>query len=86
MTTPTPATASAATPSSSGSSGSSSSPLFTMAIEVVGVIILTIVAGIGAKTGKIVAVFMAGLVVLWLVTHAAVLKKLIPGQNVSVQG
>lgn len=95
MTTPlsataTPVTASAGgstgTSSGSGSSSGSTSPIFTLAIELVGVVVLSIVAGIGPKTGKIVALFMVGLLVLWLVLNATTLAKLMPGTNVSVQG
>jgi hypothetical protein len=86
MTTQTPAAASAATTPSPSGSGSSSSPLFTLAIEIVGVVALAIVASIGPRTGRIVVLFMVGLLVLWLVLNATTLAKLIPGQNVAVQG
>ena len=50
-------------------------------------VVLSIVAGIGPKTGKIVALFYGRTPsVLWLVLNATTLAKLIPGTNVSVQG
>lgn len=90
MTTPTPPVATAPAPGSSGSTSSSGSPtgspVFTLAIELLGVIILAVIAGIGPRTGKVVALFVVGLLVLWLVLNSTTLAKLIPGKNVSVQG
>jgi hypothetical protein len=88
MTTPTPPTAVAASPPPANSSASPSgqSPVAMFAIEILGVVILAIVAGIGPRVGKIVALFTAGLLILWLVLNASTLKKLIPGTNVAVQG
>ena len=86
MTTPTPTTAAAPSTSGVSSSGATGSPVFTLAIELLGVVILAVIAGIGPRTGKIVALFMVGLLVLWLVLNSSTLAKLLPGQNVSVQG
>lgn len=94
MTTPTPAgtmvagTAlppggSATTPASSSGAGS---PVATFALEILGVVVLAIVAGIGPRVGKVVALFTLGLLILWLVLNASTLKQLIPGTNVAVQG
>jgi hypothetical protein len=57
-----------------------------VAIEIVGVVALAILASIGPKTGRVVVLFMVGLLVLWLVLNATTLAKLLPGQNVPVQG
>jgi hypothetical protein len=85
MTTPTPTTVQAAPAPSNGSS-SGATPISTLVIEIIGVVILSIIAGIGPRTGKLVALFMAGLLVLWLVLNATTLAKLIPGTGVSTQG
>lgn len=74
---------------SSGSAASSSgtqSPIFTLAIELAGVVALSIIASIGPKTGRVIVLFMVGILVLWLVLNASTLAKLIPGTNVAVQG
>lgn len=90
MTTPTPsasiATGSGASPSSSqkpaAASGSdSANPLSMVFVEVIGVGVLAGVASIGPRIGKILAIIMVGVLVLWFVTHATTLTKLIPGTN-----
>lgn len=94
MTTPTSVTATpigstADSQTSSGSAASSSgtqSPIFTLAIELAGVVALSIIASIGPKTGRVIVLFMVGILVLWLVLNASTLAKLIPGTNVGVQG
>lgn len=90
MTTPTPAgtVAGNATPTSGSatSASSSGSPVATFALEILGVVVLSIVAAIGPQVGKIVALFTLGLLILWLVLNASTLKQLIPGTNVAVQG
>lgn len=55
-------------------------------VEVIGVGVLAGIASIGPRIGKLAAIFMAGIVVLWLVTHASTLAQLIPGTNVTPQG
>ncbi len=87
-TTSTPFGASASPSNSSGAASSpgTTSPIFTLAIELAGVVVLSIIAGIGPRTGRIVVLFMVGILVLWLVLNATTLAKLIPGQNVTVQG
>ena len=86
VVTAVPANSSAAATSSAASSSGSQSPIFTLAIELAGVVALSIIASIGPKTGRIVVLFMVGLLVLWLVLNATTLAKLLPGNNVSVQG
>jgi hypothetical protein len=91
MTTPSTATATpgiamAAGTGSGASSSGSSNPIGGVFVEVAGVIILSLVAGIGPRVGKIVTLFMAGIFVLWLVLHASTLAKLLPGSNVTTQG
>lgn len=84
--TATPVASSTAGAQTESSSSGSTSPIFTLAIELVGVVVLSIIAGIGEKTGRIVVLFMVGLLVLWLVLNATTLAKLMPGTNVQVQG
>lgn len=87
-TTSTPSGASASPSNASGAASSpgTTSPIFTLAIELAGVVVLSIIAGIGPRVGRIVVLFMVGILVLWLVLNATTLAKLIPGQNVTVQG
>jgi hypothetical protein len=84
-TTPVPPGAFADTGGSAGSTSASggTAPLSTVFIEIIGVIILALIAGIGPRIGKVTAIFMAGLMVLWAVTHASTLAKLLPGNNQS---
>jgi hypothetical protein len=91
VTTPTPTGSMAGNAtlppgSSSTTSSPGSSPVAVFALEILGVVVLAIVAGIGPRVGKIVALFTLGLLILWLVLNATTLKKLIPGTNVAVQG
>jgi hypothetical protein len=88
--TPTPTSAVASAPATAGSSPSASSsgqsPVAMFALEILGVVILAVIAGIGPRVGKIVALFTLGLLILWLVLNASTLKRLIPGTNVGTQG
>jgi hypothetical protein len=93
VTTPTPAgsvAGNATLPpggnSSAASSSGAGSPVATFALEILGVVVLAILAGIGPRVGKVVALFTLGILILWLVLNATTLKKLIPGTNVAVQG
>lgn len=93
MATPTPAgtmVAGTALPpggsSTTASSSGAGSPVATFALEILGVVVLAVVAGIGPRVGKVVALFTLGLLILWLVLNASTLKQLIPGTNVAVQG
>jgi hypothetical protein len=85
LTTPTPPDVSTTGNASSSASGTTTS-LGTLFLEVLGVVILTILAGIGPRLGKITTFAMAGLLILWLITHATVLARLIPGTSVQQQG
>jgi hypothetical protein len=86
MTTPTPLPTMAGDTTTAGSPSSSANPLSSLMVELLGVGALALVAGIGPRIGKVVAIFMAGLMVLWLVLHATTLAQLMPGTNVQTQG
>jgi hypothetical protein len=85
MTTPTPLPTLADGPgvASSSSSGSApaANPLSMLFVEVVGVGVLAGIASIGPRIGKLVVIFMAGILVLWMVLHATTLAKMLPGTN-----
>jgi hypothetical protein len=80
-TTPVPPGAFADSGTSAGSTSASGGSLSTVFIEVIGVIVLALIAGIGPRVGKLTAIFMAGIMVIWAVTHATTLAKLLPGNN-----
>lgn len=80
--TATPQSRSTGSLPKSASSSGTKSPVFTIAIELVGVVALSIIAGVGEKTGRVIVLCMVALLVLWLVLNAATLAKLMPGTNV----
>jgi hypothetical protein len=86
VTTPTPADTMAAGSSATSVSSPGASPVAVFAAEILGVVVLTILAGIGPRIGRIVLFFMVGILILWLILNASTLKNLIPGTNVAVQG
>jgi hypothetical protein len=75
MTTPTPPTASAN--STSTTPPKAKTPISLLVVELIGVSALTGIAAIGPRIGKLVAVFMIGILILWLITHASALAKLV---------
>jgi hypothetical protein len=90
MTTPTPLPTVASGPGSATASGTNSSstssagtanPLSMVFVEVIGVGVLAGIASIGPRIGKLTVMFMVGILVLWMVTHATTLAKMLPGQN-----
>lgn len=72
--------------SATSSSSASANPVSHLFIEVVGVAAFALIANIGPRIGKVMVLIMSGILILWLVTHASVLAKLIPGNSANSGG
>lgn len=77
MTMPTPPTAQASVPTGGVAPAKPKTPISLLVVELIGVSALAFVANLGPNIGRVVTIFMVGILILWMITHASALAALV---------